>query len=309
MATGPQDRRELIYLSRYMLEGIEKDDRYRMVEDEFLATAQRFTVHLHAAEYKRQEKIARARNAETISSISRPVTQTMSDHTKRKFEAIERSKAQKDAIHTLLGEDADEIDDLDESSDGKGLAYFNTTLRGLMDSPRRQAATLSKLPCGIATRTATESQKPTAHQNRISSPVAFYSGQLALPSYSNQDRSTESSDFEDDLDAPVPTARSASRQQIFSRRSSPSSSLPQIRQPKSSIQKNTAQPDLSYSEGKVASKTNNFSSQSVSSSPEQSTLRVRRRLELSRLNRREVKQEKDGEDKKDGGLNLIPTFL
>jgi hypothetical protein len=292
-----------------MHEGVERDDRYRMVEDEFLATAQQFTVHLHAAEYKRQEKIARARNAETISSISRPVTQAMTDRTKRKLEAIERSKTQKNAIQTLLGENGDDVNDLDESSDGEGLAYFNTTLRGLMDSPRRQSATLSKLPYGIATRAAAGFQKPAAHRDRISSPVAAYSRQQALPSNSNHGSSTESSDFEDDLDAPVPTVRNASRRRIFTTSSSPSSPLPQTTQPKSSTASRPVQPHLPSSEDKQASMSNDGSSQSVSNSQDQTTIRVRRRLEQSQLDRRGVKQEKNDEDKKDKGLNLIPTFL
>jgi hypothetical protein len=35
--------------------GLDKDDRYRMVEDEFLEAAKMFTQHLHAAEYQRMK--------------------------------------------------------------------------------------------------------------------------------------------------------------------------------------------------------------------------------------------------------------
>lgn len=47
-----------------------------MVEDEFLATAQIFTRHLHRAEYQRLKHDARTRNASTITNISRPTDST-----------------------------------------------------------------------------------------------------------------------------------------------------------------------------------------------------------------------------------------
>ena len=177
-----------------------KDDKYRMVEDEFLATAQDFTVHLHAAEYRRQEKMARARNAETINSISRPVTQKMSDHTKRKLEGVDRTKTRQNAIQTLLGNKIEATEDPEESSDGEGLAYFNTTLRGLMDSPRREAASLARLPCGVATRAAAGFQKPAAHRHRdfsqaVESPRPKSSRGLDLSPKPKQDSPTESSRF------------------------------------------------------------------------------------------------------------------
>ena len=43
-----------------------------MVEDEFLATAQSYTRHLHHAEYQRLKILAKDRNASNITSISRP---------------------------------------------------------------------------------------------------------------------------------------------------------------------------------------------------------------------------------------------
>lgn len=52
---------------------IPADDRYRMVEDEFLCTAQRFTTHLHRAEYDRLKARARSNHALTIRDMERPV--------------------------------------------------------------------------------------------------------------------------------------------------------------------------------------------------------------------------------------------
>ena len=39
--------------------GLNADDIYVMVEDEFLATAQLYTQHLHQAEYQRLKALAR----------------------------------------------------------------------------------------------------------------------------------------------------------------------------------------------------------------------------------------------------------
>ncbi len=44
-----------------MIDGLEDDDKYRMVEDEFVATAGTFTAHLHAAEYQRQLNVVPVR--------------------------------------------------------------------------------------------------------------------------------------------------------------------------------------------------------------------------------------------------------
>ncbi|KAG6104264.1 hypothetical protein E4U31_002078, partial [Claviceps sp. LM219 group G6] len=49
------------------------DDKYRMVEDELLHTAQQYTTHLHRAEYIRLKAVISSRNAHTIREMERPV--------------------------------------------------------------------------------------------------------------------------------------------------------------------------------------------------------------------------------------------
>src|ERR1700761_6360312 len=56
----------------YMIPGLEHDDGWVMVEDEFVTTARNFTAHLHHADYQRLKKLSEARGASTFSSISRP---------------------------------------------------------------------------------------------------------------------------------------------------------------------------------------------------------------------------------------------
>jgi hypothetical protein len=194
--------------------GIDQDDKYRMVEDEFLSIAQQFTVHLHAAEYKRQQNIVKVRNAEAINFISRPVTGKMPVHTKRRVEGVAKAQAQRTILQTLLGKREGEVESSDDS-DGDGLPYVGTTLHGLMDSPRGKSASLSKVRgLNVATRAAAGFQKPTGKSSQISpsvSPISKAASRFQ-PSKPDFDGSTESSDGDDDLDAPIAPPKLASFQ-------------------------------------------------------------------------------------------------
>ena len=84
--------------------GLQVDDIYIMVEDEFLATAQTFTRHLHHAEYQRLKKTAKERNPSTISKISRPTdgkTPMRNEH-KRKKQAQAVDRTLKQGVDELL---------------------------------------------------------------------------------------------------------------------------------------------------------------------------------------------------------------
>lgn len=194
-----------------MNEGVENDDVFRMVEDEFLAIAQQFTVHLHAAEYKRQKNLVKERKADAIESIARPVSGKMPSSTQRKVESITQAKAQKSVLQDLLGRKPGKSDDSDDS-DGEVLPYTGTTLHGLMDSPRRKAASLARIrPLVIASRSTAGFQKPKA-QSKFFTKSIFESpdpksapGQLPRLEYGAD--ATESSDGDDDLDAPIKPPR------------------------------------------------------------------------------------------------------
>lgn len=117
-----------------MIEGVEHDDKYRMVEDEFLTVAGDFTKHLHAAEYQRLKSLAKSQNAETIQNISRPVTGEMTDLVKRRQAALETATRQRKALRKLAKSDDDDLPPHD-----------NTSLQGLMDSPRKKRVPLQSL--------------------------------------------------------------------------------------------------------------------------------------------------------------------
>lgn len=71
-----------------MIDGLDADDQYIMVEDEFLATARAFTAHLHQAEYTRKRKQAKTENASKVMKMTRPTDPhtSMNNTTKKSIE-------------------------------------------------------------------------------------------------------------------------------------------------------------------------------------------------------------------------------
>lgn len=112
---------------------IPSDDKYRMVEDEFLAMAGSFTKHLHAAEYQRLKDMASSRNADTIRTISRPVTGQMTDLVKKRQEALKLAERQGKVLRKRKGREEEET----EEEDGGEVPWVGTSLQGLMESPRK----------------------------------------------------------------------------------------------------------------------------------------------------------------------------
>lgn len=188
-----------------MDEGLDKDDKFRMVEDEFLDAAKRFTQHLHAAEYQRLKKAVRSQNAAAISSISRPVTIRMPDETRRKVESVARAKRQATAVQRVLGNQSHGSRS-DEDSDAHTSAWLGTALHGLMESPRRSAASLTEIRKNAAsTRAAVgfdklRSQK-TLYRSLSLSPPPEPFGLPNKKAGSWDQVSNESGD--DDLNAPI----------------------------------------------------------------------------------------------------------
>ncbi|KAE9977775.1 hypothetical protein BLS_001141 [Venturia inaequalis] len=107
----------------FMRAGLEQDDIWVMVEDEFLSTAHLYTSHLHKAEYLRLKKLARSQNASTIQNISRPVDDRteQSGESRKKMEGARLRAMGTKAMQNLegdrrglgRGEDGDEDEDND----------------------------------------------------------------------------------------------------------------------------------------------------------------------------------------------------
>ncbi|KAI0456494.1 hypothetical protein F5B21DRAFT_153949 [Xylaria acuta] len=173
----------------FMVEGIDGDDRYRMVEDEFLATAQRFTAHLHAAEYKRLKAASELENAQMIKNISRPVVGQVTDLVKIKQEKKALIQKQRLAARKLRrdgsGDESTGTDDLNDS-------WQKHSLYGLMESPGKRAKRLDRLP------SAPSVTRAAAGFNRQTSDVVSPSRPELGPTYDIACRRIhESEDFID----------------------------------------------------------------------------------------------------------------
>ncbi|ESZ92716.1 hypothetical protein SBOR_6881 [Sclerotinia borealis F-4128] len=284
---------------RFMEEGPEHDDKYRIVEDELLTVAKSFTVHLHTAEYKRLGKIAKTRNADTINSISRPVVGRMSDATKRKTEEVTRSKDQRNILEKLVGKKEGELSD---ESDEETLPFVGTSLYGLMASPKKKRG-ISLMQISSPTKTTRaaagfrNSTKMKAVQ-RATSPTMKGETEVMIldPNF------TASEDDDDDLDGPISAPKFSSRPStkkdiLYTK---PTARLPSAPQPAKSSA--LPSPKAPATLGPKISKPTNAPTTDSSSQPSTTKDRIARRIAQAKLRK---KQEEEDKDK----LDIIPTFL
>ncbi|KAL7629750.1 hypothetical protein AAE478_001273 [Parahypoxylon ruwenzoriense] len=209
-------------LESFMVDGLEHDDQFRMVEDEFLSTAQKFTAHLHAAEYHRLKAASKLQNADTIRNISRPVVGRMTDLVKKRQERKSRFEKQRLAnrkARANRGLGADHADSEDDS-------WRPTSLYGLMESPSKRVTRLDNLTTTVAaTRAAAgfDGSKPrllfaTSHPKSDTSRLP---GSKPTAKQILSEANETESDGEDDLDIRTPKfhAKPVSNAQPFPPRS------------------------------------------------------------------------------------------
>ncbi|KAI1383670.1 uncharacterized protein F4822DRAFT_84435 [Hypoxylon trugodes] len=183
----------------HMIEGLENDDIYRMVEDEFLETARQFTAHLHAAEYLRLKSASESQNADTIKNISRPVVGRTTDLVKTKQERRARLQKQRAAVRKARlnsGQDEETEESGDESQQ-------NASLFGLMESPRKQAKRLDYLTKALSTTRAAAGFDTIKPRSLVVAPrpamKSMSDRKLIAKPILGDDSETED---DDDLDAP-----------------------------------------------------------------------------------------------------------
>ncbi|PQE20535.1 Transcription initiation factor IIA gamma subunit protein [Rutstroemia sp. NJR-2017a BBW] len=281
----------------FMHPGLHHDDRYRMVEDELLSIAKMFTVHLHTAEYKRQEKLAQSRNAATITSISRPVVGRMGGEGKRKAEAIARMARQRSEIEKLrggrVGGGADESDEEDER-----LPYVGTSIHGLMASPGGKGVSLKgvgEVGAGGAggTRAARGfGRKEKEGGGRGSSPLRRGEVKVEMASETDED--------EDDLDAPIPAPSFRSFKREISK---------PLTAPRNPLKTEpTIKAELSIkTEPTMKTKPSIKTEPHIKTEPPSLTQvsatrdRIARRLEQARLRKKQEEEKKS--------LDVVPSFL
>ncbi|KAI9787242.1 MAG: hypothetical protein M1839_003480 [Geoglossum umbratile] len=195
-----------------MREGLDGDDKYIMVEDEFHAVAKTFTNHLHHAEYVRLKQLAKSQNASKIHTISRPVDPRteMREDTKRAKSQETKSRLQKNAVRDMLlaSGDADESDpDLATHED----PWAGTSLQGLMASPKRAERSLAAISAiRSSTRAAagftkgTSAAEPTSRlaYQAMKDPISGFASARSLLQGGAAASEDDSGD-DDDLDAPA----------------------------------------------------------------------------------------------------------
>ncbi|RJE24304.1 hypothetical protein PHISCL_03359 [Aspergillus sclerotialis] len=121
----------------YLHEGLDNDDIYIMVEDEFYSIAQTFTQHLHYAEYVKRQKEVKKLNEATIRDLVRSTDGTpILEETRKRKEAEELSARQKNGLDRLPDEEEgrdveeemkqDELEDAEEDADWEGTFLSST---------------------------------------------------------------------------------------------------------------------------------------------------------------------------------------
>lgn len=126
-----------------MRTGYDKDDGWMMVEDEFYAVAQEFTLPLHRQEYERLKEKARNEGFK-IKDLARPTTMlAMRKELRQKKEAEALRTKHKIVLDDMKGgliRDSDsEEDAISEREDDP---WYGTTLHGLMASPQKAQTAL-----------------------------------------------------------------------------------------------------------------------------------------------------------------------
>ena len=202
-----------------MHEGLDADDIYVMVEDEFYATAKTFTQHLHHAEYQRLKNSAKMRNASALNNIMRPTDSitAMREETKKKKKAESKAMKHKAALEKIKAQGGSKrlrIGDSDDESDLEAVTtddpWVGTNLQSLMVNPSKNGTSLIGLDrIKSSTRAAAGYSKPDHRPTQVtksfgltsSKPTSSKKAAIEAPEQDDDDEATASDD--DDLDAPV----------------------------------------------------------------------------------------------------------
>ncbi|KAK2785451.1 hypothetical protein FQN53_007712 [Emmonsiellopsis sp. PD_33] len=196
----------------FMREGLENDDKYIMVEDEFLATAQTFTRHLHHAEYVRRKNEAKIKNANSMQTLAQPTGAGMglSAETRKNMESEENATRQKAALDEMKRSagrppvDSEAEDDgLESEEDREDDPWVGTSLHNLMTSQRKHQSLVGLQGIKSTTRAALGFQKavtdPRVKTEQLDDNPPVPTRESRLNSHVIDDDTTSEDD--DDLDA------------------------------------------------------------------------------------------------------------
>jgi len=169
---------------RFMKDGYDNDDKWIMVEDEFLETAKQFTRHLHHAEYQRLKLLAKEQKTSRGGGILLPVGgMALMESLPRKGAEDKRLKSdqQKTIRRAAAEEDSEEWED--------GTWASNPRFAGLMV---RKGSTKLSSSVGLHSSTLHPNKeedftRPEDEQRRADPPQESISS--SPPSYSIKPRS------------------------------------------------------------------------------------------------------------------------
>ncbi|KAL7922340.1 hypothetical protein ACQKWADRAFT_86818 [Trichoderma austrokoningii] len=174
-STSPPPKRPR---EQFMIPGPLNDDQYRMVDDELLHIAQRFTAHLHRAEYERLKTLAKAQNEATIREIERPVV----------VDAVPTVRAQQRS--DLAQRDMKQRETLEGDGDARDgdvsvPSQARTNLQGLMEAPRREGRII--MP-SASTASSSSRTRAAAGYSSKSSPQRDQRSRARSPTSSSSKR-------------------------------------------------------------------------------------------------------------------------
>ncbi|CAM1511534.1 Fc.00g090470.m01.CDS01 [Cosmosporella sp. VM-42] len=281
---------------RFMIPGPLEDDRYRMVEDEFLSIAHQFTTHLHRAEYNRLKALAKSQNARTIREIERPTVGLPTLLARQRQESTKRALKQR----KLNDEDGD-------------IPWRGTSLQGLMESPRKES---KWLPSGVATTTTTRASagfRPNlgSPSRRAQAPLQLSSGRKRQLPIRDDDETSDA----DDLATP-------SRSVSFKPRTTPtSSSTPRstkwpVKTPrgptsseKSASKHSTSAPRLTSTVLKPTTYRLNEDDQDDDDNDDDDPFGITKRRIRRKQSKEQVRKAKKSEPSKKVAPDTIPSFI
>ncbi|RBR10490.1 hypothetical protein FVER53590_06349 [Fusarium verticillioides] len=191
---------------RFMRPGLDHDDRYRIVEDEFVNMAHQFTLHIHTSEYNRLKNLAKHQNADTIREIERPVVGAPTLLTRHRQEDVCRNVKQRKLLGT-------------NSNEKKDSPYVGSNLQGLMESPRKEHKWISAT--GLADTAATRAS--AGFKSQKISPLRLNQGSSSTPAKKRHIPlgDDDETDDGDDLDLATPSRVTATKAARTAHTSSP----------------------------------------------------------------------------------------
>ena len=191
-----------------MKEGQDADDGWIMVEDELLSIAQKYTQHMHHAEYVRLKQLAKTRSQSTMSATSRPFDpRTASRYVARQDRSRGIPETGTETSTKDLSSATREVDDLEKDRDDD--PWVGTSLFGLMTSPRKAQRSLGRIRKSYSgTRAASDHTRKILFTDREkTSPMRKGKGIVAGNKKYNgevaQSEIEDEADGDDDLEAPI----------------------------------------------------------------------------------------------------------